>query len=306
MVPCGCSRGELLRRWLRPVEGGAREQLFSRVLAYKGFRGKAGGLEEVVEYESLEELARELEAGLGGRTLVVPGSSWEALALKSVLKRRAPSLEVELLYLPELYEGLAERFSEDVRKLARVEHPSLRDAYGCRAQGYSLTLLRAWRGEELEELARAKEAILKLSPGRLGLVDYLVEAARRTAVALAVAPLGAAVALAVEQLVSAFASLGLHHAVSTLLGGVGGVSAEQVGSFASRIVEEWSRRKVRDEVALGLARLASAARAAAPHLDREDSRVNAKAAARGLRRGRGGVLRAVEGREAQDCLRRRE
>jgi len=130
--------------------------------------------------------------------------------------------------------------------------------------------LRAWSSEELEELRKAKEAILELSPGRLGLRDYLVEAAGKMLIALAAAPFGAAVALAVDRLLGALASLNLQGAAQALLAKVGGVSVKQAEGFASRVLEGWSRPEARNKVAEGLAKLVAAAREAAPHLDREE------------------------------------
>jgi DNA-binding transcriptional MerR regulator len=265
LAPCGCSRAELLKRLMKPGE-----QLFSKAYVYKGFKEKVGALQGVVVYESLGELVEELRRWSGGRVVVVPESSCEAVALKQMLRGETPKLRARLLYLPKLHSRAARGYSREVRKLARVEHPSLGEAYKSRAKGHSSALLRAWSREELEELVKAKEAILRLSPGRLGLRDYLVEAAGKTLTALAVAPLGAAVALALDQLLSAIASLNLHEAAQALLAKVGGVPARQAEGLASRVVEGWSRSEARNKVAEGLARLIAAAREAAPHLGREE------------------------------------
>jgi hypothetical protein len=269
LAPCGCSRTELLKRLMnKHKEPG--ELLFSKAYAYKGFRRKAGAPQGVDEYASLEELVGKLKEWSGGRVAVVPESSCEAVALKQMLEKEAPYLRVQLLYLPQLYKEAAQGYSEDVKELARVEHSKLEEVYKCKAEGCSSTLLRAWSEGELEELGKAKEAILVLSPGRLGLRDYLVEAAGKMPIALAAAPFGAAVALAVDRLLGALASLSLQGAAQALLAKVGGVSVKQAEGFASRVLEGWSRPEARNKVAEGLAKLVAAAREAAPHLDREE------------------------------------
>ncbi|MCC6049741.1 MAG: hypothetical protein LM580_03490 [Thermofilum sp.] len=265
LAPCGCSRAELLKRLMKPGE-----QLFSKAYVYRGLRGKVGALQGIVEYESLGELVEELRRRSGGRVAVVPESSSDAVTLRQMLEREAPSLRAQLLYLPKLYSGAAGGYSREVRKLAGVEHSKLGEIYKSRARGHSSALLRAWSREELEELMKAKKAILRLSPGRLGLRDYLAEAAGKTLIALAVAPLGTVVALAVDQLLGALASLNLNEAAQALLARVGGVPARQAEGFASRVVEGWSRPEARNKVAEGLAKLIAAAKEAAPHLGREE------------------------------------
>ncbi|MCC6049524.1 MAG: hypothetical protein LM580_02385, partial [Thermofilum sp.] len=262
----------LLKRLLKPGE-----QVFARAYVYResleriSFRERVKEVEEYVEeYRSLEELVGKLKGREGELVAVVPESSCEAVALKQMLEKEAPYLRVQLLYLPQLYREAAERYSGDVKELARVEHSKLGEVYKCKAEGYSLTLLRAWSSEKLEELGKAKEAILELSPGRLGLRDYLAEAAGKMLIALAAAPFGAAVALAVDRLLAALASLNLQGAAQALLAKVGGVPVKQAEGFASRVLEGWSRPEARNKVAEGLARLVAAAREAAPHLDREE------------------------------------
>jgi hypothetical protein len=222
LAPCGCSRAELLKRLMKPGM-----QLFSKAYVYSGFRRKVGALQGIVEYESLGELVEELRRLSGGRVAVVPESSCDAVTLKQILGKEAPKLRVQLLYLPKLYSRAAREYRKKVKKLARVEHSKLGEVYKCKAwcktKGYSSTLLRMWSSEKLEELRKAKKAIYELSPGRLGLRDYLAEAAGKTLIALAAAPLGAVVALAVDQLLGAIASLNLHEAAQALLARVGGV-----------------------------------------------------------------------------------
>jgi hypothetical protein len=119
LAPCGCSRSELLKLLMKPGE-----QAFSKVYAYRGFREKAGGLQDVEEYTSLEWFVEELKRWSGGRVAVVPASSWEADALKRMLEEAR--LRVQLVYLPKLYEEalkeLGESLDERVVELARVEH----------------------------------------------------------------------------------------------------------------------------------------------------------------------------------------
>jgi hypothetical protein len=273
LAPCGCSRAELLKRLLRPGE-----QVFARAYVYResperklSFKEKVKEVGQCVEeYGSLEELVGKLKGREGELVAVVPESSYDAIVLKRKLERELPAARVELLYLPELYRGAAEAFSEKVRELAKVVHEGLKKDFEVEASGFSSKLLSERSESELGELERAKEAVLKLSPDRLGLREYLVEAAGKMLIALAAAPFGVAVALAVEQLFKALASLNLHEAVQKLLGKVGGVSAEPAEGFASRVLEGWSRPEARNKVAEGLARLVAAAREAAPHLDREE------------------------------------
>jgi hypothetical protein len=273
LAPCGCSRAELLKRLLKPGE-----QVFARAYVYResperklSFKERVKEVEEYVEeYGSLEELVGKLKGREGELVAVVPESSCEAVALMQMLEKEAPYLRVQLLYLPQLYREAAQGYSEDVRSLARVEHSKLGEVYKCKAEGYSSTLLRAWSEGGLEELEKAKEAILELSPGRLGLRDYLAEAAGKMLIALAAAPFGAAVALAVDRLLAALASLNLQGAAQALLAKVGGVSVEQAEGFASRVLEGWSGSEARNKVAEGLAKLVAAAREAAPYLDREE------------------------------------
>jgi hypothetical protein len=91
LAPCGCSRAELLKLLMKPGE-----QAFSKAYAYRGFREKAGGLQDVEEYASLEKLVEELKRWSGGRVAVVPESSWEAVALKRMLEEEA-RLRVQLV-----------------------------------------------------------------------------------------------------------------------------------------------------------------------------------------------------------------
>ena len=266
LAPCGSSRAELLRRLLE------RGQHISKAYVYKGFKEKLEYLgQEVEEFENLDELARELKSRKEGLVVVVPESSFDAVMLKQVL----PKARVKLLYLPSLYSRATKELnwpSKDVKRLARVEHTWLGKAYKWRrsAKGCSSTLLRDWKKEELEELKKAKKAILALSPGRLGLGDYLAETLGKMIFALAAAPFGVAVALAVEQLLAPLASLNIHEAAQMLLNKVGSIPARYAEGFASRVLEGWSRPEARNKVAEGLAKLIAAAREAAPHLGREE------------------------------------
>lgn len=186
LAPCGSSRAELLRRLL------ANTRYFSEAYVYRGFKAKLGHqTREVEEYESIDELAEKLKSRKEGLVVVVPESSFDAVMLKQVL----PKARVKLLYLPALYSRAAKDLnwrSGDVKKLATVEHTWLGKAYKWRrsAKGYSSTLLRDWKDEELKELKKAKEAILALSPGRLGLGDYVLEFLRKSMLSLATTPIG--------------------------------------------------------------------------------------------------------------------
>jgi len=266
LAPCGSSRAELLRRLLE------RGQHISKAYVYKGFKEKLEySGREVEEYERIDELADKLKSRKEGLVVVVPESSFDAVMLKQVL----PNVRAELLYLPALYSRAAKELnwpSKDVKKLATVEHTLLEKAYKWRrsAEGYSSTLLRDWSPKELKELKKAKEAILALSPGKLGLKDYLAETAGKMITASVTAPLGAPVALAVDQLLGPLASLKLREATKKLLEKVGEVPAEGAEEFASRLLEGWTRPEARNIVAAGLARLVISARKATSYLHREE------------------------------------
>ncbi|MCC6065998.1 MAG: hypothetical protein LM576_08450, partial [Thermofilum sp.] len=262
LAPCGCSRAELLKRLLKPGE-----QVFARAYVYReslerklSFRERVKEVEEYVEeYRSLEELIKELKGWSGGRVAVVPESSCEAVALKQMLEKEAPYLRVQLLYLPQLYREAAEGYSGDVKELARVKHSSLGKAYGCEAEGYSSTLLREW-GEQLEKLEEAKEAVLKLSPGTLGLSDYLRDVGVKALAELGAAVFGVPVALAMERVLRPVAQLSLSGAASALLDRVRKIPSGRVEELVSRVLVSLAKPEARDKVAEGLARFIASAR----------------------------------------------
>ena len=268
LAPCGSSRAELLRHLL------LNKQYFSKAYVYRGFKEKLEYPgQEVEEYESIDEVVDKLRNKAGKPLAVVPESSFDAVVLKHGLKQVLPNVRVELLYLPALYSRATKELnwpSKDVKKLARVEHTWLGKAYKHRAKGYSSTLLRDWSPKELEELKKAKEAILALSPGKIGLKDYLAETVDKMMIAFVTAPLGAPVALAVGQLLGPLASLNLREAAQKLLEKVGEVPAEGAEEFASRLLEGWTRPEARNIVAAGLARLVISARKATSYLHREE------------------------------------
>jgi hypothetical protein len=68
-----------------------------------------------------------------------------------------------LIYLPELYSGAAEAFSEKVRVLAKVVHEGLKRDFEVEATVFSSKLLFERSESELDELEKAKEAVLMLS-----------------------------------------------------------------------------------------------------------------------------------------------
>ena len=263
LAPCGCSRTELLKRLMNELKGPG-ELLFSKAYAYKGFRRKVGAPQGVDEYASLEELVGELkEWSSGARIAVVPESSCEAVALKQVLETEAPYLRIQLLYLPQLYSKATEGYSEDVKKLAKVKHAKLGEAYKCEAEGCSSTLLRAWSSEGLGKLKEAKEAVLRLSPGTLGLRDYLRDAGDKALAAV----FGVPVALAMERALKPVAELGLSGAASALLERVRKIPSQRVEELVSRVLISFAKPEARDKVAEGLARFIESARGAARHLD---------------------------------------
>jgi hypothetical protein len=279
IVPSGCSRGMLLSRLLQ-----RGDKPFSRVYAYRGFKDSLSRLplapctplNLVEEFGELEELIKRLKAEEGGRVAVVPRSSTEAALIGRALRRGA-GVECRLLYLPRLYRRLAGGFGGRVRGLAEVEHSALKAAFRVRGRvsGYSSTLLRHWREEELGELERGKEAILRLSPGRLGLGDYVQEFLRKSALSLATAPVGVLasyglpVLLALVELLP-LAEAGARELAASILGRAGGALTKEAEGFAQRVLEGLSRPRARNVVAAGLAGLVAASREAAPYISREE------------------------------------
>jgi hypothetical protein len=266
------------------------EQVISHAYVYEGFQEKTGDVQGIVKYESLVNLVKELKGWSGGRVAVVPESSCEAVALKQMLEKEAPNLRVQLVYLPQLYSEAAEGYSGDVKELARVEHLSLGEAYGCKTEGYSSTLLRAWRSEALDELRKAKEAVLRLSPGRLGLGDYLRDVGVKALAGLGAAVFGVPVALAMERVLRPVAQLSLSGAASALLERVRKIPSGRVEELVSRVLVSFAKPEARDRVAEGLARFIALARGAASYLDGgwlEDARALLS------RKARVGCLRAI-------------
>jgi hypothetical protein len=153
-----------------------------------------------------------------------------------------------------------------LRELARVEHSKLGEAYKCEAEGYSSTLLREW-GEQLEKLEEAKEAVLRLSAGRLGLGDYLRDVGVKALAELGAAVFGVPVALAIERVLKPVAELELGEAASKLLDRVRKIPSGRVEELISRVLVSLARPEARDRVAEGLARLIASAKSAARCLD---------------------------------------
>ncbi|RSN74563.1 hypothetical protein [Candidatus Methanodesulfokora washburnensis] len=278
LVPCGCSRGKLLELLIKQSEG-----LFSRAYVYRGFRIGAEEIKQRVErYESLQELDK-LKKRKGELVIVVPESSWDAVCLRSMLGKR-----VKLLYLPELYEKAIKEvkgFSEEVCKLAKVEHPRLRKMLEVKAKGLSSTLLREW-GEKLDDLEKGKKAILELSPRKLGLRDYLrdiVVKASTAAVAVLPSPLiasGISVLLIIGKLLLS-EERNLQDLISNILESLKDFLAKPPSKLEllfdtlaegpiTRILEGWSKDEAKSKVAEGFAKLVVAAREAEPYLDREE------------------------------------
>jgi len=284
LVPCGCSRGKLLELLIKQSEG-----LFSKAYVYRGFRIEAEEIKQRVErYESLQELDK-LKKRKGELVIVVPESSWDAVYLRSMLGKR-----VKLLYLPELYEKAIKEvkgFSEEVCKLAKVEHPRLRRMFEVKAEGLSSTLLREW-GEKLDDLEKGKKAILELSPRKLGLRDYLRDITRevsKVALAAHVSTLivsGIPFLLIVGKLlfstrISFLALNLLDRAGSTIKSGIRDLLAVTPGlsklsvdklveALSAGILRTWLEGMARDELVEGIAKLAVKARGAEPYLDRKE------------------------------------
>jgi archaellum component FlaC len=283
-LPCGCSRGKFLELLLKQSEG-----LFSKAYVYRGFRIEAEEIKQRVErYESLEELDK-LKKRKGKLVIVVPESSWDAVYLRSMLGKR-----VKLLYLPELYEKAIKEvkgFSEEVCKLARVEHARLRGILEVKAEGLSSTLLREW-GEKLDDLEKGKKAILELSPRKLGLRDYLENIAREVSSVAFAAHVSTLIVPGVSFLFIAgkllfstgvgFLALNLlNRAGSTIKNEIkdllavtprlSGLSADKlVEALSAEILRTWLEGMGRDGLVGGIAKLAVKARGAEPYLDRKE------------------------------------
>jgi hypothetical protein len=271
LAPCGSSRAELLGRLLE------RGQHISKAYVYKGFKEKLEYLgQEVEEFENLDELARGLKSRKEGLVVVVPDSSFDAVMLKQVL----PNIRVKLLYLPALYSRAAKELnwpSEDVEKLATVEHAWLGKAYKWRrsAKGYSSTLLRDWKDEELKELKKAKEAILALSPGRLGLGDYVLEFLRKSMLSLATTPIGLLGSYGVPFLLAIVKLLPLaeeetRQILASILGRAGETLTREAEGFVQNIIEKIAKPEARNSVAASIASFVRAAREATPYINREE------------------------------------
>jgi len=288
LAPRGCSRGELLKRFLKP-----EEQIFSRAYVYRGFEEKVKEVEQSVEaYDDLDDLVGKLKGKERERVAVVTESSWEAVKLKLMLERELPGARVDILYLPELYEDAAERFSEETRKLAWVEHERLKEAYKVEAKGYSSTLLREW-GENFDKVRRGKEAILALSLGKLDLIDYAREAAKKIARAIpeeslktvseqtaihslyvAVKLLKAAGLLKQPAPGSGETIPDLEEIILKILAKITGVPALQLANLLKRVIRKWwSKPEARNksvEVVLNFIEVAKKAKEAVHYLGREE------------------------------------
>jgi len=273
LAPCGSSRAELLRRLL------VNTQYFSKAYVYKGFKEKLEYPgQEVEEYESINELVDKLRNNTGKTVAVVSESSFDAVLLKHRLKQVLPKARVKLLYLPALYSRATKELnwtSKDVKKLATVEHTWLGKAYKHRAKGYSSTLLRDWSPKELEELKKAKEAILALSPGRLGLGDYVLEFLRKSMLSLAATPIGLLGSYGVPFLLAIIKLLPLaeeetRQILASILGRAGETLTREAEGFVQNIIEKIAKPEARNSVAASIAGFVRAAREATPHLNREE------------------------------------
>jgi len=275
LAPCGSSRAELLRRLL------VNTRYFSKAYVYRGFKGKLKcPSQEVEEYESIDELIDKLKNKAGNSLAVVPESSFDALLLKDRLKKVLPNIRVRLLYLPALYSRATKELnwpSKDVKNLATVEHTWLGKAYKWRrsAKGYSSTLLRDWKKEELEELKKAKEAILALSPGNIGLKDYVLEFLRKSALSLATIPIGLLGSYGLPFLLAIVKLLPLaeeetRQIVANILGRAGETLNSETEGFVQEVFENLSKPEARNNVAAGIAGLVRTAKEATPYLNREE------------------------------------
>jgi len=221
--------------------GSSRLEVARRVPESVVVSYKLQGLEKLQEASRAEPL--EFEGGkplVGGKTLaeyvkeksparviVVPESTIEAIKAYSLLRGRLGENNVALVFTPGVHrEGLKKRSVEPPRE-AEVDCNAVFKAFKVKPEGggrgLSLKLLQHHRTEKWERLRRGAEALRRLSPGRLGLWDALVNAGRRAlsslgeslAEELYAAAGGAAVASALAVLAS---PLGLPEAVAKVIG----------------------------------------------------------------------------------------
>ena len=189
---------------------------------------------EVIWYEvrpGFAEEAARLVAG-GGKWLIIPPDTATANLLYARLRDKKM---VEVLYLPEIYEKVAEemRLPKKLIKATSVGHR----VGGREKSGVSLKLLQLG-----EEAAVGAEKIRALAPGWLGLDDFLAEAAeavKKTPLQYLADALGeaAASALPVALVVHGLAS------AAGLAGMVG--AAGLVADFARRTGEEAVKEPLR-------------------------------------------------------------
>ncbi|MEM1572580.1 hypothetical protein [Pyrobaculum sp.] len=236
----GSSRVEVAKRASARREG-------LRVVSYK--EGGEGWV--VARGRFVEEALGQIEKG--GRWLVIPPDTTTANLLYAELRGKKL---VEVLYLPEVYERVAKeaRAPKEAVEAATVSHW----AGGGWRSGISLKLLQI-AVERPEEARRAVERIRALAPGRLGLGDFLAEAAKAVkrapldylvdvlggaASAIPVALAAQGVALAVLGLASAAGLAGVVGAAAGLAAGL----AERLGKAAVKEplarAAEWLLQKI--------------------------------------------------------------
>jgi hypothetical protein len=180
---------------------------------------------------------------------------------------RGRGLHVEILYLPGYYAKAAGELRGELRTLAEVEHGRLRTVARGEYRGISPKLLRSWGEEELKRLLEAKRALGELSPGRLGLWDALAEAFGKALAAVPGAVVASAIGELLDYVTGGKATEWLGKLAERLARGAG---PEFVKRLASSVLEGWSRERVRDRVAAGIAELLRKAERAADVLrDRE-------------------------------------
>lgn len=258
LVPRGCSRAELLYRLLS-----SDNPPFSKVYVYSGFQNKVKGAASIEEYNNLSKLAEKLKSSEKELVVVVPEGLFEAFSLKRMLEREKSKVNVELLYLTTFFKEMAKKFGKEIAELAEAKLEG--------KQGYSLTLLRTWKKEELDELKKAKEVLLRLSPAELGLgKGRLAEITGLLIEAFSVFHIGVFIAAAAERLLKELANIQFREIISRLTGVLGDLSEDDAYDVGSRILELLLERGAGSEVAEVFAKLVVAAKEAAPYLDREE------------------------------------
>ncbi|MEM4438796.1 MAG: hypothetical protein QW680_09220 [Pyrobaculum sp.] len=245
LITPGSSRGEVISRLLRSGKGTAGKGV--EVLAYGKVAERVQGvssIEGVQDALSLLKGGGNLRKALEEERVVVFQSTMEALSFREGLRRelkeelgeketkRLFEKRVEVVFLPRLYGKLLEDIKKELAERAvKVEYREF-------GSGISLKLLQLAE----EEAKRGTEAIKKLSPGRLGLAEWLDKAGVEAGIAMLAAPFGA-LAYALGSAALAPVISAAFHALD--LRSVSDKIAEFVNAFAHRLGADLLREPVK-------------------------------------------------------------